>query len=184
MSNTPAFDPNHEKRRSAMRRTAIGLLICGIPCAIVGIVVFISVFFGSSEHAVRNGAIGAALALFGIIDSIIGILVLAFAYGSRAVRYQADEIIGTAKHVAGGAVPLVSSVVREVRQAIRPQAATQTAPPPPKVKHSCGALNDPAAKFCGGCGQPLAANLCPGCGFPANPGARFCDKCGASLAAS
>ena len=32
------------------------------------------------------------------------------------------------------------------------------------------------------CGQPLAA-ACPRCGFPAEPGARFCGGCGQPVAA-
>ena len=47
---------------------------------------------------------------------------------------------------------------------------------------SCGRANRPAARFCGGCGRPLAAR-CPACGAEAEAGAQFCDACGASLAA-
>jgi class 3 adenylate cyclase/ketosteroid isomerase-like protein len=45
----------------------------------------------------------------------------------------------------------------------------------------CGRANRPGAKFCGGCGRPLAPR-CPACGNECQPGAQFCDACGAALA--
>src|SRR6266436_1184797 len=48
---------------------------------------------------------------------------------------------------------------------------------------SCGKANRPGARFCGGCGKPLAPR-CPACGVECEPGAQFCDACGASLVAS
>src|SRR5881628_2490747 len=48
---------------------------------------------------------------------------------------------------------------------------------------SCGRANRPGARFCGGCGKPLAPR-CPACGTEYEPGAQFCDACGASLVAS
>src|SRR5262245_7358710 len=47
----------------------------------------------------------------------------------------------------------------------------------------CGRTNRPGAKFCGGCGRPLAPR-CPSCGTECQPGAQFCDACGAALAAA
>ncbi len=48
---------------------------------------------------------------------------------------------------------------------------------------SCGTANPPGHRFCGGCGQSLAAR-CPACGSEAPPGMKFCGACGASLAAA
>lgn len=45
----------------------------------------------------------------------------------------------------------------------------------------CGTDNRPTAKFCEGCGGPLA-RACPSCGAALRPSARFCDECGTSLA--
>ena len=47
---------------------------------------------------------------------------------------------------------------------------------------SCGEANRAGARFCGGCGGPLAPR-CSECGVEAEPGRRFCDACGSSLAA-
>jgi class 3 adenylate cyclase len=46
----------------------------------------------------------------------------------------------------------------------------------------CGRANRAGARFCGGCGKPLAPR-CPACGSETQAGAQFCDACGAPLAA-
>src|SRR5260221_4496441 len=47
---------------------------------------------------------------------------------------------------------------------------------------SCGRGNRLDARFCNGCGRPLAAR-CPACGADNEPSAQFCDACGAALVA-
>jgi len=46
----------------------------------------------------------------------------------------------------------------------------------------CGRANRAGARFCGGCGTPLAPR-CPACGNESELDAQFCDACGASLGA-
>ena len=46
---------------------------------------------------------------------------------------------------------------------------------------ACDHENEPAARFCEGCGARLA-RTCPSCGKEAGPRARFCPACGATLA--
>src|SRR5262245_10531655 len=46
---------------------------------------------------------------------------------------------------------------------------------------NCGRPNRPGARFCAGCGQPMAAR-CPACGTAHEPDAQFCDACGGELA--
>src|SRR5690349_17761265 len=49
---------------------------------------------------------------------------------------------------------------------------------------ACGASNRASAKFCGGCGGQIAAEVrCGACGTPNPPGRAFCDECGNSLRA-
>lgn len=48
---------------------------------------------------------------------------------------------------------------------------------------SCGRAHGPAARFCGGCGRPLAAR-CLNCGAESPPDAQFCETCGAAIAAA
>ncbi len=46
----------------------------------------------------------------------------------------------------------------------------------------CGAENQPGMRFCGECGKPLtAASRCSACGFENPPGSRFCGNCGQRL---
>lgn len=46
----------------------------------------------------------------------------------------------------------------------------------------CGAENQPGMRFCGECGQQLAAvSRCSACGFENPPGTRFCGNCGQRL---
>ena len=44
----------------------------------------------------------------------------------------------------------------------------------------CGSENEAARKFCGECGQPLAA-VCSACATANPPGTKFCGECGAPL---
>jgi class 3 adenylate cyclase len=48
--------------------------------------------------------------------------------------------------------------------------------------NGCGRANRTGARFCGGCGRPLAPR-CPACAHDCEPDAQFCDACGASLVA-
>jgi class 3 adenylate cyclase/tetratricopeptide (TPR) repeat protein len=45
---------------------------------------------------------------------------------------------------------------------------------------SCGVENPSGARFCGGCGAPLA-RVCPACGEANDAAMRFCNHCGAAL---
>ncbi len=44
----------------------------------------------------------------------------------------------------------------------------------------CGTVNRATARFCGGCGSPLA-RVCPSCKAEIDGSLRFCDQCGAAL---
>ena len=46
----------------------------------------------------------------------------------------------------------------------------------------CGRVSGAGARFCGGCGRPLAAR-CPQCGAESTPDSQFCEACGALLVA-
>ncbi|MGZ8702031.1 MAG: zinc-ribbon domain-containing protein, partial [Gaiellaceae bacterium] len=48
---------------------------------------------------------------------------------------------------------------------------------------SCGAENPVGQKFCGECGNALAA-VCSSCGAANPPGQRFCGECGTALGAT
>jgi len=48
---------------------------------------------------------------------------------------------------------------------------------------SCRAENQAGAKFCAGCGKPMAALKCAKCQTELAPGAKFCSSCGEKLPA-
>lgn len=48
---------------------------------------------------------------------------------------------------------------------------------------ACSAANPAGAKFCNGCGKPLGPAACPKCNAANTPGAKFCSGCGAPLGA-
>src|SRR5262249_11705056 len=50
----------------------------------------------------------------------------------------------------------------------------------PMTCAKCGRGHGAEARFCGGCGQPLAPR-CPQCGKESPPDAGFCEGCGAPL---
>ena len=45
----------------------------------------------------------------------------------------------------------------------------------------CGKEVPAGMKFCGECGQPLGSSKCPSCGFENEPGMKFCGNCGGKL---
>ncbi len=49
---------------------------------------------------------------------------------------------------------------------------------------ACGKPNSPSAKFCDGCGKPMAlpGPACPSCKAPNPAGAKFCNTCGKPMA--
>ncbi len=69
------------------------------------------------------------------------------------------------------------------------QAVGQPAAPAAPVQvrcGACGALNVESARFCSGCGRPLAAPpvTCSACNTQNPAGARFCSNCGQALQAA
>jgi subtilisin family serine protease len=73
-----------------------------------------------------------------------------------------------------------------------PPGPAPSAPPPPPPPQPqmiscphCGAAVRPGARFCPGCGQPVAAagqsSQCPHCGAPMRAGRRFCPSCGRAV---
>jgi class 3 adenylate cyclase/tetratricopeptide (TPR) repeat protein len=49
---------------------------------------------------------------------------------------------------------------------------------------ACGVDNPPGFRFCGGCGEAMAAGACAACGAANPPEHRFCGRCGAELTAA
>jgi membrane protease subunit (stomatin/prohibitin family) len=105
-------------------------------------------------------------------------------------QYQAAEAMRDAAQnpgggLAGAGVGLGAGAAlgQMMGQALQNNNNQQPAQPAPKGTFcpSCGAAVTPGAKFCSGCGKPLAPAKpkCVKCGFELEPGAKFCSNCGA-----
>jgi hypothetical protein len=175
------LDPNHQRTRGHLSRGGIVAVAIGAPCALIGIILFLSCFFADAANDMdsvgRRAVIGLIMAGFGGFATVIGLNLLGFAHMGRIARYQAGETMPVAKDALRDATPALGEVARNISAAVRGDA-------PGKIRHSCGAYNDPDDQFCKGCGAPLQSLACPKCGSPNDADARFCDKCGAPLAAA
>jgi membrane protease subunit (stomatin/prohibitin family) len=99
---------------------------------------------------------------------------------------QALQGVGEGAAQGGGATgPAILGIGLGLGQ----QAVGQPAAPAGQVQvrcGACGALNAESARFCSGCGRPLAAPpaTCPACNAQNPAGARFCSNCGQALQAA
>jgi hypothetical protein len=89
---------------------------------------------------------------------------------------------------------VLPTVVERIRRRPQPIAEIEAARaealgvPGPTICPHCGHALRPGARFCGRCGQVVAAQaaephptVCPACGRPLRPRARFCGGCGQKL---
>lgn len=175
-------DPDHSAKRAKLTQVGIVLLVLGVPCLVIGIGLFASVFFTSSDEFFarpnqtmdrnsRSAILGMLLMAGGGIATGFGVNLVFFANRGKIARYQAAEITPVASDVIREMAPAVGEAVREVR----------TAAVSEKPAHKCGTRNDPTDRFCKGCGEPLAGATCPSCRKPNDADARFCDSCGTAL---
>jgi subtilisin family serine protease len=78
---------------------------------------------------------------------------------------------------------------RPIPPPVHPGPAPYAPPPPPQYQAitcpHCGIAVRPGARFCQGCGQPVASagqpSVCPHCGAALRGGGRFCPRCGNSV---
>ncbi len=176
------LDPNHHQTRARLHRGGLIGVVIGAPCALVGIILFLSVFFTApGAHDMdaqgRRAVTGLIMAGAGGFATVIGLNLLGFAHMGRIARYQAGQTMPVAKDMLRDASPVLNEVARGISQSVRGDATT----PPGKVRHSCGAINDVTDKYCKGCGAALTAPTCPKCAAENDPDARFCEKCGSPL---
>jgi ribosomal protein L40E len=146
-----------------------GLRIGGWIAVSVGIVLvgiaFLDFFsgFGSLDPLGTPGSLSGPgnfwMAFIGLPLVAIGSWMLKAGYLGAATRYVAGEVSSPLRDTLG-AVGLVDAGV---------------------ACWSCGAGNDPDAKFCDACGVAMR-RACPSCGVDNDPDATFCDGCGAKLA--
>ena len=175
----PGIDPGHEAKRAALSKGGVTLVGVGIPCGLLGIGLFLSAFFegfGGMINPVRP-VLGLVLAAVGGFLTVFGLQSLAFGNLGRVARYRAGEALPLAKDVFEQTAPMAGDMARNLSRAVREGWQGGES----KIRHACGTWNDPADRFCKGCGQPIAGRICGSWQAPNDADARFCDRCGATL---
>ncbi len=180
------LDPNHPQKQSRLTVVGVILLMIGIPCGLGGLYTIASDIMSPYGHMMGSegrACTGMALLGIGALATMAGLSCLSFAHQGKFLRYQAGELMPVAKDVMRDGAPVLGEVVRTIASSAREGLTGQPAPGQ-KVRHACGAMNDPDDQFCKGCGQPLEGKFCPRCGATNDPDARFCDRCGAAIQSS
>ncbi len=169
------IDPEHGRKRAALRGVGILLCVIGGIFLAVGLMDFFSAF-GNSEGPPRL----FWCAFVGMILLGIGISLAKLGFIGAVARYQAGEIAPVATDtfnaVAEGAGEGIATVARAIKKGLSCGFEAEAGVACP----ACGEENDTDARFCKSCGAALA-KLCPACKAENVPEARFCDKCGSEL---
>jgi hypothetical protein len=182
MAPSPSsVDPDHEFKRATISRVGVGLLAVGLPTDLVGVILFMSVFFTGLDVGPGMGppirpVIGLIMAGVGGFLTVFGLQALTAGNAGRILRYQLAEALPPARDAAMSFAPTAQDLARGMAGAV--SQGFEEGPAPARVPHSCGAWNDPDARFCKGCGAALAAPACPKCGATLEADARFCPHCG------
>lgn len=159
----PPLDPGHDVRRAMLSKLGLGLIGVGVPCILIGLGLFVSVFFAIGDGPMGPGfsparpVIGVLMfAAGGFCTSIGWPLVLAGNAG-KIMRYQAAEALPVALDMTRHAAPVAGDLARGMARAAR-EGWEEGGPPstadPLSTRCECGVANDPDARFCKGCGRP------------------------------
>lgn len=90
---------------------------------------------------------------------------------------------GVGLGVGAGMGLMIPGMINQSMQASQAGAAGAAVAAAALACAACGVSNAPAAKFCQGCGKPMAQPgvPCPACNVPNPAGAKFCNGCGKPL---
>jgi hypothetical protein len=106
----------------------------------------------------------------GMFVTMAGLAIVAAAFQSSVVRYQAREF---------------TPIVKEALQEVAPGLARALGSTPTTAGlrcATCNAENPATAKYCNACGSQLRQPLtCNACGRRNDPDAKFCNGCGGPL---
>ena len=173
------IDPQHQGPRTFLR--VVGPLVFGVGglFALVGLVDFFSAFGSMSGPPTKFWCLFVGMPLMAI-----GGAMTKFGYLGRIARYMSQEMTPVGTDTFNYAVDETKDSVQQLARAIG-DGLNATASPDQAVGARCRACNfenEADARFCSGCGQPLAQSLnCPACGKANEADARFCDGCGGQL---
>ena len=157
---------NHEQKNKRLKRLGIILTAVGAALTATGFIGFFAALAGGGGPPVLFFLCFIGLPMIGV-----GSTCLRYGYRREVTKYVKDETVPVLNEAAEEAQPALRSVARALREEDRGDAV---------ICPHCGRANDTDAKFCDGCGKPLA-RICPACGRANDAEAKFCDNCGAPL---
>lgn len=176
----PELDPRHQQKRHLLRVVGPVVLATGGVFTIVGLVSFFRAFGGGGPPMLFWCCfVGLPLIWLGFVLTSAG-------FAGAVGRYMAGESAPVAKdtfnYMADGTKDGVKTIANAVGEGL---AAANAGAKQIVVRcHKCNADNEAEARFCKGCGTPLAKTRpCPACNELNDPDARFCDHCGKPLTA-
>jgi hypothetical protein len=154
------LDPDHGQTRRSINTVALVLLIVGGPCAVVGLLLFLSVFFTSLNEfmtspadamgaIIHHGVVGIVLLSVGSAIVRYGLRTFFVANIGRIARYEAQEGLPVAKDMIRDLTPTIARTVQEI------SAAKRYGDEPRRFCDQCGGAAAPTAKFCQDCGAKL-----------------------------
>lgn len=158
------------------------LRIIGPAMALAGLI-FTIVGFGSFFSAFGSFETPRYFwcAFVGLPLLAIGFGITRFAYLGAVTRYMANEVAPVGKDVVNYIAEGTKGAVRDMAAAVG-EGFHAGAPARLLRCHKCHADNELPANFCKACGAPLGkTKSCPGCREMNDPDARFCDRCGMAM---
>lgn len=176
------IDPRHEQTRSVLRWVGISLIVVGGTLTLIGMVSFFMAFGGMGPPRFFW------CAFVGMPIGFVGLVLTSYGFLGSVLRYSAQETAPVGKdtfnYMAEGTKDSVKTLASAVGEGLR--AGSPAPASAERVRcHKCNRANDMDAKFCSGCGAPLAKTKpCPACREMNDPDARFCDNCGRPLGES
>ena len=174
------IDPQHQGPRNFLR--VVGPLVFGVGAifALVGLVDFFSAFGSMRRPPTKFWCLFVGMPLMAI-----GAAMTKFGYLGRIVRYMSQEVTPVGTDTFNCTVGETRGSIRDLARAVG-EGLRSDEPASPATQARCRACNyenDADARFCSGCGSPLAQSVqCPTCGKSNESDARFCDGCGGQLA--
>lgn len=168
---------NNKTAKTILRIIGFIFTIGGLVCVIIA---FIDFFTKAID---MNGSMLTKFYLFfiGFPCLFIGVVCLSLGFMKAVSSYVASEQAPVAKDVNNymldGTRDETVKTVKSCSDAIKGNASSESAG---VVCPKCGVKNEPGAKFCDHCGEPLT-KTCSNCGEVNDIDSTFCRKCGKKL---
>ena len=185
-TNPPPLDPDHEAKRALLSKGGLVLLVGGALCSVIGLGMFLSVFFsGPFEVSPARPVIGILMFGGGGMLATVGGQALAAGNLGRILRYKYGETLPPTMDAARHASPVAQDLARGMARSLR-EGWTRWRGLRPRSRECpmpAGRSTTRMMSSAKGAARGLAGQVCPSCQASNDADARFCDRCGATMAA-